>query len=40
MSELYNRRRQAGMQWLQDPSEINVDNLNNVNISGIKRGNI
>jgi hypothetical protein len=30
MSELLNRRKQARMQWLQDPSEINVDNLNNV----------
>ena len=24
------QRRQAKMQWLQDPSQINVDNLNNV----------
>ena len=24
------QRKQAKMQWLQDPSQINVDNLNNV----------
>jgi hypothetical protein len=33
------------LQWLQDPSEINGDNLNNedvkpADISGIKKGNI
>jgi hypothetical protein len=33
------------LQWLQDPNEINGDDLNNVDekpadISGIKRGNI
>jgi hypothetical protein len=37
--------KQSKLQWLQDPSEINGDNLNNVgtvpaNISGIKGGNI
>jgi hypothetical protein len=29
-SELLNQRKQAKLQWLQDPSEINGDNLNNV----------
>ncbi|PNF38760.1 hypothetical protein B7P43_G14059 [Cryptotermes secundus] len=33
-SELLDRRKQAKLQWLQDPSEINKDNLNN-----IRRGN-
>jgi hypothetical protein len=28
-SKLLAQRRQAKLQWLQDPSEINVDNLNN-----------
>jgi hypothetical protein len=28
-SKLSAQRKQAKMQWLQDPSEINVDNLNN-----------
>jgi hypothetical protein len=29
-SELSDQRKQAKLQWLQDPSEINGDNLNNV----------
>jgi hypothetical protein len=29
-SELLDQRKQAKLQWLQDPSEINGDNLNNV----------
>jgi hypothetical protein len=29
-SELSDKRKQAKLQWLQDPSEINGDNLNNV----------
>jgi hypothetical protein len=29
-SKLVDRRKQAKLQWLQDPSEINGDNLNNV----------
>jgi hypothetical protein len=29
-SKLLNQRKQVKLQWLQDPSEINVDNLNNV----------
>jgi hypothetical protein len=29
-SELLNQRRQAKLQWLQDPSKINGDNLNNI----------
>jgi hypothetical protein len=29
-SELLDQRKQAKQQWLQDPSEINGDNLNNV----------
>ena len=37
-----NQRKQAKMQWVQDPSQSNVDNLNNVkcevgDISGTKR---
>jgi hypothetical protein len=28
--ELLDQRKQAKVQWLQDPSEINGDNLNNV----------
>jgi hypothetical protein len=37
------QRKQAKLQWLQDPSELNGDNLNIVIYkasSGIKRGNI
>jgi hypothetical protein len=29
-SKLLNQRKQAKLQWLQDPSEVNGDNLNNV----------
>jgi Fe-S cluster assembly ATPase SufC len=29
-SELLDQRKQAKLQWLQDPKEINGDNLNNV----------
>jgi hypothetical protein len=29
-STLIDQRKQAKLQWLQDPSEINGDNLNNV----------
>jgi hypothetical protein len=42
-SELLGKRKHAKLQWLQDPSEINGDNLNNIRretsgISGIKEG--
>jgi hypothetical protein len=30
MLKLLEQRKQAKLQWLQDPSEINWDNLNNV----------
>jgi hypothetical protein len=29
-SKLVDQRKQAKLQWLQDPSEVNGDNLNNV----------
>jgi hypothetical protein len=29
-SKLLDRRKQAKLQWLQDPSEVNGDNLKNV----------
>jgi hypothetical protein len=29
-SKLFDQRKQAKLQWIQDPSEINGDNLNNV----------
>jgi hypothetical protein len=29
-SKLLDQRKEAKLQWLQDPSEINGDNLNNV----------
>jgi hypothetical protein len=29
-SKLLDQRKQAGLQWLQDPSEVNGDNLNSV----------
>jgi restriction endonuclease S subunit len=29
-SELLDQRKEAKLQWLQDPSEVNGDNLNNV----------
>jgi hypothetical protein len=39
------KKKQAKLQWLQNPREINVNNLHNIRcetagISGIKRGNI
>jgi hypothetical protein len=40
-SKLLDQRKEAKLQWLQDPSEINGDNMNNVRreaSSGIKRG--
>jgi hypothetical protein len=30
MFSFLGQRKQAKMQWLQDPSQSNVDNLNNV----------
>jgi hypothetical protein len=33
-SKLLDRRKQAKLQWLQNPSEINGDNLNNVRREG------
>jgi hypothetical protein len=44
-SKLLDPSKQATLQWLQDPSEIKGDNLNNVRReasrhSGMKRGNI
>jgi hypothetical protein len=44
-SKLLDQRKQAKLQWLQVPSEVNGDNLNNVRCeaagtSGIKGGNI
>jgi hypothetical protein len=32
-SKLLDQRKQAKLQWLQDPSEINGDNLNNVRLN-------
>jgi hypothetical protein len=29
-SKLLDQRKQAKLQWLQDPSKINGDNLNNI----------
>jgi hypothetical protein len=29
-SKLLDQRKQSKLQWLQDPSEVNGDNLNNV----------
>jgi hypothetical protein len=29
-SKLLDQRKQANLHWLQDPSEINWDNLNNI----------
>jgi hypothetical protein len=29
-SELVDERKQAKLQWLQDPSEVNGDHLNNI----------
>jgi hypothetical protein len=45
-SKLLDERKQAKLQWLQDTSEMNVDNLKNVRyfrqpgILGIQTGNI
>jgi hypothetical protein len=44
-SELLDQGKKAKLQWLQDPSEINGDNLNNVRLEANryfrnKRGNI
>jgi hypothetical protein len=43
-SQLLDQRKEAKLQWLQDPSEINGDNLNNVQHEASryfrKRGNI
>jgi hypothetical protein len=42
-SKLLDQRKQAKLQWLQDLSEINGDNLNNVkptDILGIRTGKI
>jgi 50S ribosomal subunit-associated GTPase HflX len=44
-SKLLDQRKHVKLQWLQDPSEVNGDNLNNVRReasrhSGIKGGNI
>jgi hypothetical protein len=43
--KLLDQRKQDKLKWLQDPSKINGDNLNNIRsetsgISGIKTGNI
>jgi hypothetical protein len=35
-SKLLDQRKQAKLQWLQDPSEINGDNLNNVRREAIR----
>jgi hypothetical protein len=44
-SELLDERKQAKLQWLQDPRKINGDNLNRVRLEASghfrnKRGNI
>jgi hypothetical protein len=44
-SQVLGQRKQAKMQWLQDPNQSNFDNLTMpdkklVDISGTKRGNI
>jgi hypothetical protein len=30
MFTIFNRRKQVRIQWLQDPNQSNVDNINNV----------
>jgi hypothetical protein len=35
-SELLGQRKQTKMQWLQDPNEMNGDNLNNVSCEARK----
>jgi hypothetical protein len=37
-SELLNQRQQAKLQWLQDPGEINGDNVNSSHFSNNKEG--
>jgi hypothetical protein len=40
-SQVLGQRKQAKMQWIQNPNQSNSDNLNKlVDISGTKRGNI
>jgi hypothetical protein len=44
-SKLLGKRKQAKLQWLQNPSEISADNLNIevvklAELSGTKRGNM
>jgi hypothetical protein len=44
-SKLVDQRKQAKLQWLQDPGEANEDNMiavrwNIVNVSGTRKGNI
>jgi hypothetical protein len=42
-SKLLDQKKQARLQWLQDPSKVNGDNLKNMKpagISGTKLGNI
>jgi hypothetical protein len=44
-SQVLGQRKQVKMQWLQNPNQSNLDNLNNArqearNISRTKRGNI
>jgi hypothetical protein len=44
-SKLLDQRKQAKLQWLQDPSEINGDNMSSIKceatgISEINRGNV
>jgi hypothetical protein len=34
-SKLLDQRKQAKLQWLQDPCKIKVDNLNNIKPAGI-----
>jgi hypothetical protein len=31
-SKILNQRKQAKLKWLQEPSQINGDNLNNVGV--------
>jgi hypothetical protein len=35
-SKLLDQRKQGKLQWLQDPSEVNEDNLNNVRREAVK----
>jgi hypothetical protein len=36
MLKLLDQRKQAKLQWLQDPSEINGDDLNNVRLEALQ----